>query len=87
MTKALLSRLAKLPTELWHCDKLRDQLNGYSKLMFNQADLHYLRLLLYKQSKMLKNLDLEINDPEVEQVENLLKKIDSLIDSEEYIDL
>ena len=55
--------------------------------MFNQADLYYLRFLLHQQSNFLKGIDLESDDPEIEQVKKLLAKIDLMIKPVEYIDL
>ena len=55
--------------------------------MFNQADLYYLRFLLHQQSNFFKGIDLESDDPEIEQVKKLLAKIDLMIKPVEYIDL
>lgn len=56
--------------------------------MFNQADLYYIRHLLISEQKKLQKIELKPNDPEVEQVNNLLAKIDLLIQNhQDYIDL
>lgn len=58
---------------------------------FNNADLYYLRYLLNYQFRDLTNRGLKSNDPEIEQVNQLLSKIELMISTqktkETYIDL
>ena len=58
---------------------------------FNNADLYYLRYLLNYQFRDLTNRGLKSNDPEIEQVNQLLSKIELMISAqktkETYIDL
>lgn len=43
---------------------------------FTVSDLYYIRAMLYKQVEAFSNLDLDDSDPEVQQVESLLDKIE-----------
>ena len=56
--------------------------------MFNQADLYYIKHLVISEQRKLYKIELNPNDPELEQICTLLYKIELLIQSEqEYIDL
>lgn len=60
---------------------------------FNTADFYYIRYLLNYQFRDLSNRGLKSNDPEIQQINSLLGKIDLIIASYEsnskqrYIDL